>query len=177
MCTLIYLNYFVLKMKKKLLIWTIMSIVAITFVFIPPITNAEDSTPEVNWFEIMPKLEPEQIDKVNEAIDYIWNKGGEVWQRYDEKAKGLTTSEQIASWIMTRDTIMNYIVFIVQFLSQLWLLVWAWFIMYAWYKYMLSVFNGSKTPSSTLKNAIIWIIIVIFSYAIMRILTSIIWLT
>jgi hypothetical protein len=72
---------------------------------------------------------------------------------------------------------MNYMVHIIQFLSQLGLVVWTIFIMYAGYKYIISVLNSQKTPSSTIKNAIIWILIIIFSYAIMRILTSFIWLT
>ena len=163
-------------MKKKLTIWIITSIFTIPLACFPMFTNA-DSDLDVDWFEIMPKLSWWQITEVNEAIKEIWGKGWEVWKTYNSKADKLKTSEQIASWIMNRDTLMNYLVFIVQFLSQLWILVWACFIMYAWYKYMLSVFSWWKTASSTLKNAIIGVIIVIFSYAIMRILTSIIWLT
>jgi hypothetical protein len=125
----------------------------------------------------MPKLEPEEIEEINTKIKEIWSEGWKVWENYNKNASGMSTSKQIASWIMNRDTIMNYIVFIIKFLSQLWLLVWAWFIMYAWYKYMLTAFGQWKDANSTLKNAIIWVIIVIFSYAIMKILTSIIWLT
>ena len=165
-------------MRKNLLTRAIKTlIIAITLLLIPSFTNAAGSDLEVDWFNITPKLKSSQVEKVNEKIDLIWSHGWKVWDNYLQAAEDLTTSEQIASWIMNRNTILNYLTFIVQFLSQLWLLVWAGFIMYAWYKYMLSVFNWGKTPSSTLKNAIIWVIIVIFSYAIMRILTSIIWLT
>ena len=165
-------------MKKNLLIWTIkVLVIALAFMLLPPASNADKDDLEVNGFEIMPKLTWWQINKVNEAISGVSSEAWKVRKNYNEEAKKLKTSEQLASWIMTRDTILNYIVFIVQFLSQLWLLVWAWFIMYAWYKYMFYVFNWTKTPSSTLKNAIIWVVIVIFSYAIMKIFTSIIWLT
>lgn len=167
-------------MKKKLLTWIIkLSIFIISLSFLPLFTNAADSDLEVDWFEIMPKLKPEDVTTVNEKIKEIWSVGWEVRERYNETAddKDFKTSQQIASWIMNRDTLMNYLVFIVQFLSQLWILVWAIFIMYAGYKYMLSVVNKWKVSSSTLRNAIIWIIIVIFSYAIMKILTSIIWLS
>jgi hypothetical protein len=78
---------------------------------------------------------------------------------------------------MTWNTIMDYLVFVVKFLSQLWLLVGVVFIIYAWYQYMLSVFKNSWTPSKTVKNAIIWVLIVVFSYAIMKTLTSIIWIS
>ena len=167
-------------MKKKLSIWTIAtSIFAVVLMFFPTITTADSNELEVDWFEIMPKLTPEEIVDVNTKIQEIWEAPWHVREKYNETANStwFTTQKQIASWIMNRDTIMNYLVFIVKFLSQLWLLVWAWFIIYAWYKYMLSVFNWWKAGGSTLKNAIIWVVIVIFSYAIMRILTSIIWLT
>ena len=162
---------------KKILLWAYMLIIVTSLLFIPTITNADNNDLEVDWFEIMPKLTWWQVDKVNTAISSVGSEGWMVRKNYNVEAQKLKTSEQLASWIMNRDTIMNYIVFVVQFLSQLWLLVWVWFIMYAWYKYMLSVFNWWKTPGSTLKNAIIWVIIIIFSYAIMKILTSIIWLT
>ena len=162
-------------MKKGLLIWILAF--AIAFLFMPATTNADNEELEVDWFDIMPRLKPEEVADVNQKIKEIWSEGWKVWENYNKNASWMTTSQQIASWIMTRNTILNYIVFIVKFLSQLWLLVWAWFIMFAWYKYMVSLFTWGKAPSSTLKNAIIWIIIVIFSYAIMRILTSIIWLT
>lgn len=165
-------------MRKNLLTWTIKLLAIVTsFIFFPVITNANNEKLDVDGFEIMPKLESEEVTKINNAIKEIWSEGWKVWENYNKNASGMTTTEQVTSGIMTRDTIMNYLIFVVQFLSQLWLLVWAWFIMFAWYKYMLSVFNWWKTPSSTIKNAIIWVIIVIFSYAIMRILTSIIWLT
>ena len=176
MCTL-NLIQFTLKMKKNLLIWTIkVLVIVMTLSFFPTFTSAVNDL-DVNGFEIMPKLDSTGINDVNEQIYKIWYMWWQVWENYNDAASKIDTSEQLASWIMNRDTILNYMVFIVEFLSQLWLLVWAWFIMYAWYKYMLSVFNWWKAASSTLKNAIIWIIIVIFSFAIMRILTSIIWLT
>lgn len=131
----------------------------------------------VDGFNIMPELTDTGVAKVNEKINDIWTSWWKVWDKYNESVSELSTSEQIASWIMSRDTIMNYLVFVVQFLSQLWLAIWAVFIMYAWYKYMLSVFQWGKTPISAIKNAIIWILIIIFSYAIMRGLTSLIWLT
>jgi hypothetical protein len=164
-------------MKKNLLTRTIKTVIfTMTLLLIPSFTNAAGDDLEVDWFNITPKLKPSQVEKINEKIDLIWSHGWKVWDNYLRAAEDLTTSEQVASWIMNRNTILNYLTFVVEFLSQLWLLVWAGFIMYAWYKYMLSVFNWGKTPTSTLKNAIIWVIIVIFSYAIMRILISVIWL-
>lgn len=134
---------------------------------------------EVDGFNIMPELTQGEVGIVNEKITTIWSEWWHVWEKYNKVAedKSFTTSQQIASWIMNWDTILNYLVFVVQFLSQLWLVVGVVFIMYAGYGYMLSVFKGWKVPTETVKNAIIWVIIVIFSYAIMKTLTSFIGLS
>ena len=164
---------------KKILTYFIISLFSITS--FPILTLAWDNGNDlqVEWFEIMPKLTDKEVEEVEQAIKDIWNTGNKVWDTYNQKASELKTSQQIASWIMNRDTIMNYLVFIVQFLSQLWLVVWVGFIMYGWYRYIMSVFEWWKTDKAkpAITNAIIGVIVVIFSYAIMRILTSIIWLT
>ena len=137
---------------------------------------AED-VPAIDGFQIIPELDNDQIEEVGEKTENIWKEWWKVRENYNKAASGMSTSEQIASWIMNWDTIVNYLVYMIKFISQLWLVVWVAFIMYAWYKYMISVFNGWKTASTTIKNAIIWVIIVIFSYAIMKILTSLVWLS
>ena len=166
------------KTLKKIWIIAMFGLFSLTSFYT---VNADQQTVndlEVDWFNIMPELTEGEISDIDKKIEDIWSKWWEVWEKYNKEATTLTTSQQVASWIMNWDTVMNYLVFIVQFLSQLGLVVWAVFIMIAWYKYIVSVFNGWKwaTPDA-IKNAIIWIFIVIFSYAIMRILTSFIWLT
>ena len=163
------------KLLKK--IWIIITFAVITTTNIPCHTFAAEEDIEVDWFNIIPEIE--DTTDINKHIKEIWESWWNVRKKYNEVASSadFSTSEQISSWIMNWDTIMNYLVFVVKFLSQLWLLVWTWFIMYAWYKYMVSVFNWWRTPTSTLSNAIIWVIIVIFSYAIMKTLTSLIWIS
>lgn len=165
--------------KKNLLknvtkIWIAILFIIFSITLIPHNIYAEENDLKVEWFNIMPELTEKEIESGNAAVITIWQSWWEVRKNYNKAASGLSTSQQIATWIMNWDTIMNYLVFIVQFLSQLWLFVGFWFIMYAGYTYMLSVFNWKQAKSSTITNAIIWIAIVIFSYAIMRILTSII---
>ena len=162
-----------IKLKK---IWITIILWLLSIIYIPNNIFAEDLNDlDIDWFYIIKEVE--DIDKLDVAIKNIWSTWWKVWETYNATASGLKTSEQIATWIMNWDTLMNYLVYIVQFTSQLWLVVWGWFIMYAWYKYMFSVFNWSQPPSSTVKNAIIWVIIVIFSYAIMKTLTSLIWIS
>ena len=138
-------------------------------------TNADDL--DVDWLAITQKLTTWEVEHTNRRINFLWSNPGQFWKNYHKAHGDLSFRERIFWWILEIDDVMNYMVFVVRFLGQLWILIWMFFIMFAWYKYMLSVFNWWKTPASTLKNAIIWVIIVIFSYAIMKILTSIIWLT
>ena len=132
---------------------------------------------QADSFNITRELTDNEITKVNRRIKIIswdpWNVSSNIHKAHED----LNLFERLASWILEIEDIMDYLVLVVKFLSQLWLLVWMVFIMYAWYQYIISVFNWWKVPSNTIKNAIIWVIIVIFSYAIMRFLTSIIWLT
>ena len=128
-------------------------------------------------FSILPALTDTGVDDVNEQIYKIWYEWWHVWENYNDVASKIEIQEQLNSWIMNWNTILDYLAYIVKFLSQLWLVVWVVFIMFAWYKYMTSVFTWWKPSSNMVKNAIIWVIIVIFSYTIMKILTSIIWLS
>lgn len=126
---------------------------------------------------LITELSHEETEHTNRWINFLGLGWWEFRKNYLLAAGNLSFFERLASWILIRDDIPNVLVLVVQFLSQLGLVVWVIFIMYAWYKYMLSVFNWWKAPNSTIKNAIIWVIIVIFSYAILKTLTSFIWLT
>ena len=176
----------IFKMNWKKILWKIKKICIVTvffafnLIFIPNCIYAQDNNDlEVDWFNITPELTQNEMDVVNNSIEEIWMTWWKVWEKYNEIANSwnFTTSQQISSWIMNWDTILHYLVFVVQFLSQLWLVVWAGFIIFAWYKYMLSVFNGWQTKSSVITNAIIWVVIVIFSYAILKALTSMVGLS
>jgi membrane protein DedA with SNARE-associated domain len=60
-----------------------------------------------------------------------------------------------------------------RFLNQLGLLIWGIMILYAGYQYAWSVFTWKSTDGkNTIKNAIIWILVIIFSYAIWKWLES-----
>lgn len=165
------------NVSKK--IWLIITSFYIFCTILIPNNIKADNDLEVDWFNILPELTESEISWINKKIEDIWQTWWHVREKYNDYASGMSTSDKIASWIMDWDTIMDYIVFLINFLSQLWITVWVVFIMFAWYKYMVSVFDWWKAwnSSSIVKNAIIWVVIVIFSYAIMRILTSVIWLT
>lgn len=161
-----------MKMKIKKYIKNIYLLICLSFALLPIYYIKAD-----NDLTISKELTKDEIQHVNWRIKFLWDTPWKLWDNYHKAHKDLNFRERRAWGILDVNDIINYLVIIIQFLSQLWLLVWVVFIMYAWYKYMVSVFEGWKTPSSTVKNAIIWVLIIIFSYAIMRILTSLIWLT
>ena len=75
---------------------------------------------------------------------------------------------------MTWDTILDYIVYLVRFLSQVGIVIGVIMIIYAGYLYATSIFSPSNMTKgkSAITNAIIGVLVVAFSYAIMKLLTS-----
>jgi len=130
---------------------------------------AQNSEPDPTKLEIVPQVDQKKLWSINTAIQkWTWH----VWDNYNNQASWLNTAQQIASGVMDRDTILDYGVYILRFLSQAGLLVGALMFIYTGYKYIMAVITGDGEPNKSLiKNAITWILIIIFSYAIMRILT------
>lgn len=126
-----------------------------------------------NGINIIP--ESNTWDKeISEKVENVWKKWWVVMERYNTKAKELDWDvwAQMASGIMNWDTLLNYAIYLVNFLSWIWLLIWACMIIYAWYIYSTSVFTGNASKwTDAIKNAIIGVLIVIFSYAIINVLT------
>lgn len=155
-------------MKKKLF-WPIIAImISIHILSVVPVF-AQNSEPDPTQLEIVPKVDQNKLWGINSGIQkWEWH----VRDIYNKKVDTLTTAEQIASGVMDRDTILDYGVYILRFLSQAGLLVGALMFIYTGYKYIMAVITGDGEPNKSLiKNAITWILIIIFSYAIMRILT------
>jgi len=111
-----------------------------------------------------------------DEVEKVAQKPGEVMDTYKEIAnkQWRTLWDKMASWIMNWDTILDYVVYLVKFLSQLGLLVGACMFIYAGYLYASSVFSGGDAGNANkaVKNAIIWIVVLSFSFAILKILTS-----
>ena len=116
---------------------------------------------------------PEAKTEVN--VQKIWKEWWKVWENYNKEYENLNKKwdlgAQVASWIVWWDTILLLIKYFVKFLSQLGLVIWALMIIYAWYIYATGVFSWNVSKATpAIKNAIIWIVIIIWSYAIMKIL-------
>ncbi|PIE00094.1 MAG: hypothetical protein CSA81_14110 [Acidobacteria bacterium] len=80
---------------------------------------------------------------------------------------------QLLSGVMTRGTILCYAEYLVKFISQLGILVGAIMIIFAGYEYAMYVFNdGIGQANQKLKYAIIGVVVIVFSFAIMKIVTT-----
>lgn len=120
-------------------------------------------------FEIIPWSENEWA--VTSIVTSVWSEGWNVWETYKQQAEDSESDlwNQLASWVMTRDTLLNYVTYLVKFLWQVALLVWAIMIIYAGYKKATEMF---KFPDNRVTNVIKWIIVIAFAYAFIRILVS-----
>lgn len=81
-----------------------------------------------------------------------------------------------ATGVFSWDAIKLLLSHTIRFLSQIWLLVGAIMIIVAWYKYATAVYKWSDPGKKDIVNAIVGVLIVIFSFAIIRILQSASWI-
>lgn len=127
-----------------------------------------------NDFEIIPKAS--SGGGVEAAVKAVGSEWWDVWEHYNEQAESMEgkVGDQLASGVMTRNTLLNYIVYLVKFLSQIGIVIGVIMIIYAGYLYASSVFNPSNMSKgkSAITNAIIGVLVIAFSYAIMKLLTS-----
>jgi len=110
-----------------------------------------------NDFEIIPKATSQQT--VTDASNKVGSEGGNVRKNYNEQASGMKDSvgDQMASGIMTRDTLLDYVVYLVKFLSQIGIVIGVLMIIYAGYLYASSIFDASNMSKgkTAITNAVI----------------------
>lgn len=125
-----------------------------------------------NNFEIIPSSKTD----VSADVTEVGKAGGGVWEKLNKKAAGYEEKKdigaQFASGAFTWNTLLNYVVYLVRFMSQIALVIGAAMIIWAGYKYAQGAFTGKAGGSEEIKNAIVGVLIVIFSYALIKILTS-----
>ena len=126
----------------------------------------------------------QDITIIPETQQDVWGivervgEGWKVWDNYNKEADTLQSSEdlwaQMASGIFTWETILDYLVYVIKFLSQAGLFVGACFIIFAGYIYGSSALTWSDVWKGkiAIKNAVIGVIVITFSYAIMKIITA-----
>lgn len=132
-----------------------------------------------NDLHIIPQSQIKEEDQ-RAIIQFIWSwaAAGNVLDRYNQKAQELEKKGDIgtsfATGVFGRGTILSYIAYIIQFLSQLGLLIWGIMVVYAGYQYATVIFNygSANNAKKAIQNAITGILVIIFSYAIYKAILS-----
>lgn len=126
--------------------------------------------PEKSWTDAEVRADIQTIGNPN-----AW---GSVLERYDRIANQLDAQGDLGGQLqrgtLTRNSLLNYASYLMKFLSQLGLLIGGIMILYAGYQYATTIF-GYGSPSNAkaaISNAIIWVIVIVASYAIWRGLIS-----
>ena len=116
-------------------------------------------------------LIPEGSTSAAEAVSEA--KPGEVWTEYNKYASSKAW-DAFASWVFSWNSVFDFFQKLAKTLSWIGLVIWAAMIVYAGYKYATWVFtwDAAKWWQDAVKWAIYWVLIVIFSYAIMKLLIS-----
>jgi len=123
-------------------------------------------------------LIPQASWDVSSKIERIWSEGWKVWDKYNEEAWNIDNVwDAFASGIFSWNIIFDYFKYLANLLSEIWLVIGAAMIIYAGYKYTVGVFtqDASKGWKDAVKWAIYWLLIIIFSYVIMRLLLAMFW--
>jgi hypothetical protein len=151
---------------RKVIVWCLLiGVLSFSVLSVVLAWNADDS------FVLIPEAEDEgwkedvqELQKLEPDKDF-WSDYNDKWNEFS-KEKDL--GSQIASWIVTWDTIMLLVTRIVKFVSNTALVVWSLMVIYAGYLYIMSAIAGDQTwkANEAIKDAIIGIVLVIFSYAI-----------
>jgi len=144
-------------MKNKLLLLLACIVISINFSF---------AWDDENDWTIIPQWN-------NWAADSVWNAVWHVWDAYNAAAWS-NAWNSFASWVFSWESVFSFFKYMADMLSKIWLVIWAVMIIYAGYKYSTWVFTGNaeKWWQDAIKWAIYGVLIIIFSYAIMKLLMS-----
>jgi len=129
----------------------------------------------VTDFQIIPSSQT-WAEKAGEIVKQIMQ-SKEVIKEYTNQAAKLAEQWDIwtafVTWVFNWDLIFLYLKYLIKFLSQLWMVIWALMIIYAGYLYASGIFFGSNPQkwANAIKSAILGLLVVIFSYSILKLLT------
>lgn len=174
-----YLFYIIENKMKKLfkksiiftLIWIYLFGISIGLV------NAQEM-----WFEIIPWSTTTNIWDTVEKVWVWWSvwdnyKDVAYWEKIDGKSwpntrkwADMSLWDQLASGIMTRDTLLDYAVYLVKFIWQLALLAWALWIIY--YGYVKATEHLKWNGWGKLWMVVAWILVISFAYVIIKMVWS-----
>lgn len=140
----------------------VLGILAILFTMVSWLTFAADDIAIIPEWET--SIAAEKVEKVSS--------GWKVWKMYRDVVENdnLSLWDQLASGIMSRDTILDYCAYLAKFIWEVALLVWAVAIIYFWYTKIVK--NVKPEKSGPLWMIVIWLLVIIFAYAIVKLIRS-----
>lgn len=145
-------------------------LVGISFLWLYSFANLDRTQ---NNLHIIPQTSYSKQDTSN-IIKNIWDieQWGTVLEKYSGAAAELEQKWDLGAafetGVFSWNIVISYLVYLLRFISQLGLLIWAVMILYAGYQYATFIF-GFWDPSkakTTINRAIQWVLILVFSFAI-----------
>lgn len=173
--------YFVYSVMKCFLLGVVVCVTMGIGVF--SLAWAADSSP----FVLIPEAKDNYGTTVDNLTDITKAEGKKFRNAYNTKADGYIGKKDsetqcdlwsmLGSGIVTWDTILCLLIRIVKFVANMWLVVGAGTIIYAWYLYAISALSGTSVDDTSkandaIKSVAIGIVIITFSYAIQRIVSQ-----
>lgn len=143
-----------------------------------------DMTYASNSFQIIPEPRADSqadIDKAISDLNSVYDQSKiesewktDFWTEYNEAWKNLDgdLGAQLKTGIFTWESLLNIGTYIIRFLMQIAMVIWAWFIIRWWYQSVLVAFGAGKADEwrKYIKNIFIWVVIIAFSYTIIQLL-------
>ena len=164
-------------LKRNLLFIFFVLSLGLTFVqgdevqFDPGVSTASSSSEPNDSFTLIPADTTNEWEKAVENL--INSPDGSFVGKYKNKAGELNVAAQLNSWIVNFSGITGLLVHIVKLLLDAAMVIGFLMIIYSGYIYATGVFTGNVTKwNNAIKNAVIGLLIVIFSYTIIKILTA-----
>ena len=165
-------------MKKIWILTMLLVFGCLTF----PTFSQEGIEKTENNLHIIPKWSDTNEEFVTSVMQEVagtkWENKWTLIDRYNEAAETIDKSWDLwtafQTWIMSRNSLLNYVVYLMRFINQLGLLIWSIMILYAGYQYAWTIFKfwDPTKGKNAIKNAIIWILVIVFSYGIWKALES-----
>ena len=124
-------------------------------------------------FTLIPVDEGEQWNSAVQEVIKNWDSS--FVEKYKSKAKELENNvgAQLNSWIVNLAGIQAFMIHLVKLFLNVAMIIGFLMIVYSGYIYASWVFTGNVTKgNNAIKNAVIGLLIVIFSYTIIKIVTA-----
>jgi hypothetical protein len=135
-----------------------------------------------NNFQIIPEVDEDKQDVVDQQISQPLLSGDNFWDNYNNalnkvskepKKYGDKLAVCMRTGVCGRDVLLDVGVYLLRFIMQLALVVGAGMLIWSGYSYVLVAMGAQDKPeeaSKAIKNAIIWLFIISISYTLIKLL-------